>query len=208
MPIQNPRELDPRFVTLRSGLLPATEEIDTHAEMGADRIHAAVSVVLREGAELELLLIRRAESEGDPWSGQMALPGGRWDSTDASLLHTAIRETQEETAVDLQNGGIPLGRLEGMVPASQRLPAITIFPFVFGVPADTQAEVFSYEIQEVLWVPLATLLDPETAGSVEIARGEGQTRDFPCWRVGERVIWGLTYRILTRFFQELRLAGV
>ena len=208
MPDHDPRKLDPRFVTLRSGLLKATGEIDTHAEMGADRIHAAVSVVLREGAELELLLIRRAESEGDPWSGQMALPGGRWDPVDTSLLHTAIRETHEETAVDLQNRGRALGRLEGMVPATQRLPAITIFPFVFGVPAQTQAEVFSHEIQEVLWVPLATLLDPETMGSVEIALGEGQTRDFPCWRVGERVIWGLTYRILTRFFQEIRLAGV
>ena len=198
MPDYNSRKLDPRFVTLRSGLLPATEEIDTHAEMGADRIHAAVSVVLREGAELELLLIRRAESEGDPWSGQMALPGGRWDPVDASLLHTAIRETHEETGVDLQNRGIPLGRLEGTVPATQRLPAITIFPFVFGVPADTLAEVFSHEIQEVLWVPLATLLDPGTAGSVEIALGEGQTRAFPCWRIGHRVIWGLTPPIKRR----------
>ena len=76
------------------------------------------------------------------------------------------------------------------------------FPFVFGVPADTQARVFSHEVQEVLWVPLTTLLAPETGGSVEIALGEGQTQDFPCWRVGDRVIWGLTYRILNRFSQE------
>lgn len=204
---QTSSKLNPRFLTLQERLLPATGEIDTHAEMGADRIHAAVAVVLRDGVEPELLMIRRAESEGDPWSGQMALPGGRWDPVDPSLLDTAIRETQEETGVSLAEFGTPLGRLEGMIPATRRLPAITIFPFVFGVPADTEAQVSSHEVQEVLWVPLATLLDPETAGFVEIPLGEGKTGEFPCWRVRGRVIWGLTYRILTNFFQAYPISS-
>jgi 8-oxo-dGTP pyrophosphatase MutT (NUDIX family) len=42
-----------------------------------------------------ILLIRRSERAGDPWSGQMGLPGGRRDSSDRDLLATAVRETEE-----------------------------------------------------------------------------------------------------------------
>jgi len=34
---------------------------------------------------------------------------------------------------------------------------------------------------------------------VDIPLGDGTTRPFPCWRVEGRVVWGLTYRILSRF---------
>ena len=58
---------------------------------------AAVALVLRENAgDPEILLIRRAERKGDPWSGHMAFPGGREDARDESLLETALRETREE----------------------------------------------------------------------------------------------------------------
>src|SRR5439155_1604605 len=63
---------------------------------------AAVALVLIEGREgLEALFIHRAERAGDPWSGQVALPGGRHEPSDPDLLATAIRETLEETGVDL-----------------------------------------------------------------------------------------------------------
>ena len=67
---------------------------------------AAVALVLLEGPEgLEILLIRRAERVDDPWSGQIAFPGGRYDVGDRDLETTAIRETREETGVDLSRAG-------------------------------------------------------------------------------------------------------
>jgi hypothetical protein len=72
------------------------------------------------------------------------------------------------------------------------------------VPDGTQAEASSPEVDEVLWVPVRTLTDPGTTDTVEIHYGEGQSRVFPCWRVEDRVIWGLTYRILTGFLEILR----
>ena len=46
---------------------------------------AAVAIMVREGSDAtEMLMIRRATREGDPWSGHMGFPGGRRDPEDAS----------------------------------------------------------------------------------------------------------------------------
>jgi 8-oxo-dGTP pyrophosphatase MutT (NUDIX family) len=50
----------------------------------------------------KLLFIKRADAVGDPWSGHMAFPGGRYEVGDQSLLETAVRETREETAIDIR----------------------------------------------------------------------------------------------------------
>ncbi len=164
---------------------------------------AAVSVVLRASADLELLLIKRAESERDPWSGHVALPGGRRDPADANLTRTAIRETSEETGVELASSGWPLGRLARVAPSTPALPPITITPYVFGVPEEIQASVNSKEVDQVLWVPLPVLLDPKTRGTTTILLPEGPA-DFPCYWIDSHADWGLTFRILTEL---TRLTG-
>jgi len=159
---------------------------------------AAVALVVRASDDLELLLIERAKSVRDPWSGHVALPGGRRDAEDANLAETAIRETAEETAVELSSSGWPLGRLERVVPSHPNLPPITIMPYVFGVPEGIEANADSVEVDEVLWVGLPVLLDPQTRGTTTILLPEGPT-DFPCYRVDGHVIWGLTFRIISEF---------
>ena len=159
---------------------------------------AAVSLILRASAEIEVLLIKRAESERDPWSGHVALPGGRRDAGDASLAQTAIRETSEETGVELSSSGWPLGRLAQVTPSHPTLPQITITPYVFGVPAKIEASGNSAEVDQVLWVPLPVFLDPKTSGTTTIPLPQGP-EDFPCYEVDGHVIWGLTFRILSEF---------
>jgi len=145
-----PTSADTRFTSLRS-LLSKREGISSPSfHESEDRVHAAVSLILRSGPELEVLLIRRAEAEGDPWSGQMALPGGRREPQDDDLLATAVRESWEETGVRLDQEGIVLGKLGPVTPNSTRLPPIFIFPFVFGVGAETPAKIASPEVDEVL----------------------------------------------------------
>ena len=159
---------------------------------------AAVSLVLRTAADLEVLLIKRAESERDPWSGHMALPGGRREPGDPDLVGTAIRETAEETGVELGARGWRLGRLAEVSPTGKRLPRLTIVPYVFGVPPDVTASVNSSEVESVIWIELSTLHDPEIRQTTTIHLPEGP-RAFPCLQVGEHAVWGLTYGILTGF---------
>ena len=191
---------DPRFWALREALASYASDPDDPPVRDDDVIQAAVSVIVRGRDSLDLLLIKRAEHERDPWSGHMALPGGRRDPVDDDLVRTAVRETLEETGLDLDDHGHRLGRLEQVVPVSRRLPSLSIRPYVFGVGAGARARVASREVDAVHWVPLHLLTAPDVRSEVEIELGR-ETRTFPCFRVGGEVVWGLTYRILTDFLE-------
>jgi 8-oxo-dGTP pyrophosphatase MutT (NUDIX family) len=165
-----------------------------------DVVQASVALVLRARDSLELLLIKRATSERDPWSGHMALPGGRRDEADAGAEDTARRETLEETGVDLVGSGRPLGRLDDVRPSSPRLPRLSISPFVFGVDGDVDASVASREVERVYWASVDALRAPESRSSISIPL-PGGTRDFPSLLVEGEHVWGLTYRILEQFLE-------
>lgn len=196
----SPLETDPRFWILSEALASYASDANDPPILDGDYLQASVALVLRARDPLELLLIKRATSERDPWSGHMALPGGRRDDADADLEETARRETLEETGVDLWSLGRPLGRLDDLTPSSPQLPRLTISPWVFAVPRDTEARVASNEVDEVHWVGLPHLLAPETRSAVEIPL-PGGARSFPSFLVSGEHVWGLTYRILERFLE-------
>lgn len=160
-------------------------------EKGA--LETSVAVILCMGPKgPEVLLIRRAERSGDPWSGHIGLPGGRRDPEDRDRLHTALRETEEEVEVVLPPKSL-LGELDDLHPRTPTLPAVCIRPFVFALPERPAARP-SAEVACCYWLPLKDLLAAETTAEVVI-QGEGVA--VPCFRPAEDlVVWGLTYRIL------------
>ena len=176
-----------------------------------NRRNAAVALVLRGPAgvadpqvrDCEVLVIRRSDSPQDPWSGQMALPGGSMDEADDGLLATAVRETREETGLGLDRERGVVGRLETARPMGVRLPVITIWPFVFRAVPEAVARVGSPEVASVHWFRVKDLADRENRGSYQWREG-GLVRAFPCVELEGRVIWGLTYRILTGFLEVAR----
>ncbi|MGH7549895.1 MAG: NUDIX hydrolase [Gemmatimonadota bacterium] len=168
---------------------------------------AAVSVVLRPREDLEALLVQRALRDTDPWSGQVGLPGGRSHPDDPDLLATALRETEEETGISIATRGRALGFLDEVEPATPRLPPIVIAPLVAAVPPETGAVPDGREVTAVLWVPLDALRDPE-ARAEHLVEREDFRRVFPAIRHGDRVVWGLTHRILTGFLEVAAQAGV
>jgi 8-oxo-dGTP pyrophosphatase MutT (NUDIX family) len=156
-------------------------------------IRAAVAIVLAPGSleGPELLLIKRAARQGDPWSGQMALPGGRLESGDGSLLQTARRETREETGIELTVDQL-LGELDDLRPRTRVLPPIVVRPFVFSLPYRPKVET-SDEVTLHLWVPLGELQASATRSTVTV---RGERLEVASYVVGPHVVWGMTEHII------------
>jgi 8-oxo-dGTP pyrophosphatase MutT (NUDIX family) len=162
--------------------------------------YAAIALVLRPSVDgdPELLMIKRAEAEGDPWSGHIACPGGRMDPTDRDLEHTAIRETWEETGIDLARDGRILGTLDDMSPRTATLPPLVIRPFVAVVKPEVSI-VSSLEVAEAFWVPMAAIREAQRWGRGSVAISGVGEREVDVFRHGDYMVWGLTHRALTQF---------
>lgn len=194
---------DPRLTTLRRALEGRPV---TRLPRDPSLSEAAVLLALRPTEPLELLLIKRAEKEGDPWSGHMALPGGRRQREDADLLETALRETREETGLVVDRAAV-LGELKEVRPGSRRRFSLMVSPWVAVV--DPRAEVIPApaEVDTALWVPLPHLASEDAVDELLIEL-EGESRSFPALSYQEYVIWGLTHRILEDFLGLARTAGL
>lgn len=179
---------------------------------GEPWLQAAVSIVLRQHFNhAELLIIKRAISERDHWSGHLALPGGRWEARDSNLWATAARETFEEVGIDLPGGGELLGGLEPVTPRSPLAPQVTVAPFVSIAPAgyhlkaqgdETRTLSLSHEIQSAFWLPVQML---RSSGRSDIFRlmVNNEEMQWPAYPSEQGPIWGLTERILTSFLALL-----
>ena len=195
---------DPRLDALRDALARRTPFMDVREPSVSE---SAVLLTLRPTDPMELLLIERAEKEGDPWSGHMALPGGRREPADDDLLDTAIRETREETGIAVPRGDV-LGRLDELGPAaSRRRFSLIIAPFVAAVPLDTEVERAPAEVETALWVPVTHLASDEAVDEVLIQL-EGEEFRLPALNYDDYVIWGLTHRILTGFMDIAHEVGL
>lgn len=172
----------------RLASLSAIEAVPT-----ADSRLAAVAAIIRVTEAPELLFIKRAEAERDPWSGHIAFPGGRIEPGDDSLQQTAERETFEELALDLTQGRV-IGRLDDLAPRTRALPPIVVRPFVAVVRGDGEL-VPSHEVASTFWVPLAALRDPG-AQSEYVMTVNGVRARFPAYRAQEHLVWGMTERIV------------
>lgn len=167
---------------------------------------ASVALVVRpRPADLEALLIRRAAFEGDPWSGHVAMPGGRRAAVDRTPADTAIRETREEVGIDLSARGRMLGRLGDVRPRSGG-PQISVAAYVFAVPGDIDLTI-NYEVESALWVPVGHLMDAASAMEHVHTLASGEEVPFPAIGFQEYVIWGLTHRILTQFCEIIGPGG-
>lgn len=160
-------------------------------------VRSAVAVVLRETTHngVEVLLMRRAQRAGDPWSGHMSFPGGRMHLEDASTRDCAMRETFEETGLDLTVTGEYIGRLSDVVTRRhEKFTPMAVTPHVFRLQGAVTWDS-NHEVVELVWVPLSFLGNP--ANRERMVWKLGRVRwPLPCYFFEGRRIWGLTLLML------------
>ena len=163
---------------------------------------AAVAAIFRPGDEAtELLLIQRAKRLGDPWSGQMAFPGGRTDPQDHSPESTAVRETKEEIGLELgpDHAIGTLAELDGGR-ATNRL--VLVSAHAYWLDGDRPILSPNHEVADTVWVPLPDLIDPDR--HIDYYYPAAET-SFPGIRLDgdDQVLWGLTLRFVGHLFERL-----
>jgi 8-oxo-dGTP pyrophosphatase MutT (NUDIX family) len=154
---------------------------------------AAVAILIREEEDdYETLLVKRAVVPGDPWSGDMAFPGGKKTQNDRTLQDTVIREVQEETGIDLHSltyiGGLPV-MFSSMKPDRDVLPIVYLY--------EGRPEIrLNLELTAYRWVHLKELRASRTMAKVKGWEGE-------VFKLGDDIVWGLTCRMLDKLLEML-----
>lgn len=153
---------------------------------------AAVSVIVTDEVRPETLLIKRAEHSDDPWSGQVAFPGGKMSGGDRSARDTAVRETREEVSIDLDKGA----KFEGYyVPFRTHSGSMDVIPVVFTIGREVEVTP-NGEVSGYKWVGLGEFLQPKAASTYRL-QVQGFPREMPAYNIGDYVVWGLTHRIIS-----------
>lgn len=178
--------------------------LDQRPPREVDGPRAAVANVFRDGQHgTELLFIQRAAKPTDPWSGQMAFPGGRVDPGDADTFAAAERETLEEVGLDL--AGAPLlGSLDDHDGGRIHNNLRAVSSHGYWLDGERPALVNNYEVADSLWVPLADLADPERHIDYYWAKSDSSWPGIQL-DTDDQVIWGMTLRFLGNLFERLEL---
>ncbi len=165
---------------------------------------AAVALIFREmDNEPEILLIRRADREGDPWSGHIAFPGGRVEAVDATTQATAERETLEEIGLDLTEHGECLGTLESEFPMKRTQGAsLLVVPYIYTLDREPDRYTLNHEVAELHWARIGPMLRHQSLTRFDFEH-EGRSDSLPGFDINGRTLWGMSFRMLNRVFCKI-----
>ena len=165
---------------------------------------SAVAVIIHyRGGSPYILLMKRIERPGDPWSGQVSFPGGGEEDVDETLLDTARRECMEEVGIDLLRHGVHLGQLDDVQAMSGGQPvSMFIRPFVFELMTEVDTEL-GPEARDVRWIPLNEIA-PVASEEIYAYQGRDRVIELPCWRYQGFTVWGLTRHMIHAFLCLLK----
>lgn len=173
----------------------AVRKVEPVPESGTTR-DAAVLITLFEKnpGDWHLIFIRRTSSHPqDKHAGQMGFPGGKKEPTDPDLMYTALRESEEEIALDLSGIDV-LGPLTPLYITVSKFLVHPYLAYSWKTPVLTRQEA---EVEEILEIPLHYFLDPDVRKETRINLTNGIILNHvPSFQVNGQVIWGATAMIL------------
>ncbi len=159
---------------------------------------AAVSIIRVKYPSPSILIMERSRSKGDPWSGQLCFPGGRWDPSDQNLLQTAIRETKEECGITLY-----LRHLKEICPhgsAKSKKKPLPVAVFAFEIEQKPKLKLDVMECHAVHWLEETDFLNPQHHTCVAMPQRQGQF--MPCIELGNNTLWGFSYEQLRKYYHR------
>lgn len=155
---------------------------------------AVMILLYEEAGNIQFPLIQRSEYHG-VHSGQIALPGGKAEDSDADLIETATREAQEELGIDPQKIEI-VGSLTSFFVAASNFQILPVVAYAKEFPQFIPDE---REVAGVVKADLKVMLDPQTIKEKKITPAEGITFDAPYYDLNGKVVWGATAMMLSEF---------
>lgn len=156
-------------------------------------VDSAVLAILVEIGGLDHLVFNRRRDDLPYHAGEVCFPGGAREG-DEDAIDCALRETCEEMGLERDDIEV-LGRM----PERVSIAGFTVVPFVARLAGPRTYRLAEDEVAEAFEIPLPELLRDELWGFRETSHPRARFRRVPCFRFGDRLVWGLTGIMLRDF---------
>lgn len=184
-------------IAAQKRMLPKMEQTDRFDRMAMDnaRPGAVLVLIYPNNGDIYFPLIQRPLYEG-AHSGQIALPGGKYDKSDGNYRTTALREAEEEIGVKADEVNI-IGQLtELFIPVSN----FKIYPFIGYLEAKPNMTPEPREVEDIIETNMQVIFEPENfkEKGIEV---RSQRLQAPYFDYHQHVIWGATAMILAELYE-------
>lgn len=180
---------------LKQNLRAAPHKSATNIDLG-DVGHAAVLLALTDNEENPEVILTKRAVHLNSHSGEVSLPGGKWEVSDTDLLQTALRESWEE--IDIEPSSV---EVLGSLSVAHTWQAIKVAPYVGVVPEDIILKPNPDEIEAIFKVPLRFFLEDNRLRTDVFPRPNGQVWS-PAYDFDGYEIWGFTARLMINFLND------